>query len=299
MKQKISLFLVTLFTTLSSAAADLNLIVPWNAGTLTDTVIRKVEVAFEKNTGRSLVVHNISGAQGTVGVRDWMRSKDDSLVVTTASTNVFNYTDKNIVLSYSEQDFDHVLYLGTMPGLWVTRPDTKIKAPRDLINNMPALVGGYAPAWNSNHRVLVNEFGLDSKIVDYRNSNQMIIDLMGGSIDLVVTAPSPLVSDLIAQGKLHVVGTTYHSPVKINGIMIESVSAKLNVVQFNGFIGIATKPGSDQRKTNPDLWQAIQDPTVVSTMIMFGMIADSTNDAPKIKANLADIQKQARKYLAD
>lgn len=298
-KKKITLFFIAVFTALSATAADLDIIVPWNTGTLTDTVIRKVEAAYEKNTGRSLAVHNISGAQGVLGVRNWMQSNGDYLVATTASTNIFNYIDKNIIVPYSEQDFNHVLYLGTMPGLWVTRSGTKIITPQDLINHMPRLVGGYAPNWNSNHHVLVKEFGLNSEIVDYRSSNQMIVDLMGGILDLVITAPSPLVSDLIAQGKLQVVGTTYHMPVKINGIMIESVSARLNVMQFNGFIGIATKPGSAQQQLHHDLWQAIQDPSVTSTMNTFGMIPDSTNDITKIKSKLSHVQKQARKYLLD
>ena len=283
-----------------SAKDPLNLIIPWNAGSLTDTVIRQTAKAYERIHGKDLVVKNISGAQGVVGMNSWKNGPHSDVVVTTASTNVFNYVDKNIQVPYSESDFDHFIYLGTMPGLYITRPDTQIRTPADLRTKLPKSVGGYGSNWNSNLMVLIKDFKLESKIVEYKNTSQMVIDVANGTIDLAITAPSPTVMALVQEGKLHIVGTTYHEDITLNNSKITSVAKTLKIQQFNGFIGLAFHPKSLvewNTQIKKDLWSAVNDPSVKETMVKFGMIYDPINDTEKIKNRLNDLRKKAAFYL--
>ena len=299
-KKIIITFIIILLSGLSQASVIVNLIIPWNVGSLTDIVIRKVAIAYERQTGKKIVVKNIVGAQGVLGVSSWKNGSIFDILVTTASTNVFNYADKNLQVSYSTQDFDHFIYLGTMPGLYITRPDTKIHVPFDLKSMMPKSVGGYGSNWNSNFIVLIKDFKLDSQIVEYKNTGQMIIDIVNGNIDIAITAPSPTVLSLVQEGKLHIIGTTYHDDIVLDGRKISPVDRALGIPQFNGFIGLAFRPGVDRawsNKIREELWLAVNDSDVKESMIKFGIIPDSINDTEKIKLKLDNLHKKVMIYL--
>jgi tripartite-type tricarboxylate transporter receptor subunit TctC len=48
----------------------IKLIVPWAAGGDTDVIFRPLATLLQKNLGQAVVIANVGGASGTVGVRE-------------------------------------------------------------------------------------------------------------------------------------------------------------------------------------------------------------------------------------
>jgi tripartite-type tricarboxylate transporter receptor subunit TctC len=248
-----------------------------------------------------MLVKNVVGASGSIGITSWKSGPVTDIVLVSASTNVFNYLDKNLQVTYTDQDFNYFLYVGTMPGLYITRPDTGIRVPMDLKTMMPKSVGTGSSNWSASLVALNKEFKLDSQIVEYKSSQQLIIDAVNGTVDLAMSPASPALLALVQERKLRIVGSTYHDDIVLDGKKIPSVSRVLKIPQFTGFNGFAFRPAADPTwtaKTSEELWQAVNDPAVKESLSRSGMIPDSMNDPNMIRQRIDNQRKKATSYLA-
>jgi tripartite-type tricarboxylate transporter receptor subunit TctC len=295
---KILLASVLFYFSVAVSATEYVVMVPNQPGTVSDVVIRKIADIFNRNTGDNLVVENVVGSDGIVGTVAWKNNKVMDIYVTSASALIFApLQHKN--LTYNDNDFDQIIHITSQTGLWITRPDTVIKNPKDLLTRMPSLIGGYAAVWNQNAVSLAKEKNLNIEIVNYKGTNDVIRGILSKDIDLAVVAPSPVVLSLVKDGQLHIVGTTHKDDIKLDNLTLLSVPKYTGVPGFNGFIGIALKPQLAPAKSaylKKELWKATNTPEVKSLVESVGFVFDPTNNNAQIVQSIVKFRDRVKKY---
>lgn len=280
-------------------AEEFTMVVPFPPGNQTDNVARAIQASIEKNTSDRLVIINMPGAETIIGATHFKNNKNMDTIFSSGSQLIFNPLMKEN-LAYSDEDFDHVIYVGTSIGVWVTRPNTNLKTAEDLVKHMPEFVGGYSHSYNFNVNALVAEKQLKSSIVPHKGTNEVIIGLLNNSLDLGVVAPNSNLLQLVKAGKLHIIGNTYNRDLVLDGIDIPAVNKKLGVTQFNGFLAIDLQPGMEPNKAarlKKLLWDAIKDPATAELIKNLYVQPDASIDKAHILSTYENYRKSLKKFL--
>ncbi len=196
------------------------IVVPFAAGGTTDILARSLAPELQKAFGQPFVVDNKPGAGGNLGATDIARSANDgySLLMGTVGTHAIN------VALYPKMPYDHVkdfvpiTLMAGVPNVLVMNPATAqkygINTVADLIKVARANPGklNMASSGNGTSIHLSGELfksmtGTFMLHIPYRGSGPALIDLMGGSMDLMFdNLPSALPH--IRSGKLKALAVT-------------------------------------------------------------------------------------------
>jgi tripartite-type tricarboxylate transporter receptor subunit TctC len=176
-------------------------IVPWPAGGTVDGVARVIGPKFSESIGRPVVVENKAGAGGSIGEAEAAKSAADGstvlLVFDTHAVNHLLYKD----LGYDPfKSFEHVSLLVTSPQALVGAKNFAPSSVSELVAYAKANPGKvtYATvgAGSSNHLnalLLSGRTGIDMVHVPYKGGAPMMIDLVGGQVNVMfVSAPQAI-----------------------------------------------------------------------------------------------------------
>jgi len=207
---------------LAAAAADypdrpLKLIVPFPAGSATDTVARTLAEEMSSNLGQPIVVDNRPGAQGIIGVNATTSAPADGytlvlLGVTTGASNVSLFKK----LSYDPvRDLTPVGMIAESPIVLVAAPAFGPNNTRELFELGRRQPGKLTYAYGSGSAQvaaakLVDMGGIKSVGVSYRGSPQALTDVMARQVDFMFVDLS-LAIPQIQGGKLKALGVTTRS----------------------------------------------------------------------------------------
>lgn len=261
-------------------AEEYKMIVSFPAGSQTDAVARLLQNSIEKNTHDHIVVVNLPGADQTIGAIKFKTDPNYDIILSSSSQDIFVPIIKSNP-GYSFSDFDNTLYVGTSPSVWVVRNDSEIKTIGDMLKYMPSLVGGYAQSYNTNVLAVTNKYNKQIDIVSYKGGNEVIMDIVNGSLKLGIVAVTPTLIQLVKDGRLRIIGTTYKNDVTIDDIFIQSTTRKMGIHGFNGFIGVDLRPTADsarKEKLKNLLWAAIKDPETIIGLKRLYILPDATDD---------------------
>lgn len=292
------LFGIILFFTIGiGQATEYQIVVAYPPGNQSDLITRAIADSIARNTKDKLIVINVPGGENVIAVQHFKNNSNIDLITTVSSMVIFNPVLKKN-LPYGNDDFEHLVYGGTSVALWVTRPNTNLKTPEDLIKHMPPFVGGFASSLDYNLHALSREKNLQSSIVSYKGVNETMLDLLNGSTDLAILTMSGTVLQMVKSGKLHVVGSSYNKDLVIDGISIPSVSKRLGVTQFNGFVSFAGKPDAPKRnaKLKQLIWNALQDPIVQESIKKTNLMPPSSDNREYIYNLFSDYRIKVARY---
>jgi tripartite-type tricarboxylate transporter receptor subunit TctC len=186
-----------------AAAADfypsrpVTLIVPFAAGGPTDTVARVLAGPMGRSLGQTVVVENITGAAGSIGVGHVAHSPGDGYTLSIGhwSTHVLNGAIYD--LSYDLlKDLEPISVLPNNPMLIVSKNSVPATNLKELIawiaaNNRAGkqVTDGTAGLGSASHVAAIyfqNAIGANLRFVPYRGTGPALLDLLGGNIDLIV-----------------------------------------------------------------------------------------------------------------
>jgi tripartite-type tricarboxylate transporter receptor subunit TctC len=195
-----SLAVAIAFASVESAPAQvyparpITLVVPLPAGGPIDTTARIVADGMRAALGQPIVIENITGASGSIGVGRVARAAPDGYTfgIGYLGTHVFNGT--TYTLSYDLlNDLEPVSLLVTNPLLIVARKTMPAKDLRELIawlkaNPGKALQGTSGVGGSSEIAGVFFQKQTDTRyqLVPYRGAAPMMQDLMAGHIDLMM-----------------------------------------------------------------------------------------------------------------
>ncbi len=210
---RLSVFFLTLLFAiagLSSARADwpdrpLRLVVPFAAGSSSDTIARIVASKMGEQLGQQVFVDNRVGGSTIIGTQEVARSNPDGYTLGLANTtsHVVSAT-LNPHLSFDPlKDFAPVGMIGSSPFMLVSSshvPATTLKEFVALAKAKPGSMS-YASAGTGTLAHLAGElFKRSADInlihVPYHGTEQSILDLIEGRIDLSVSTIPPTVAQV-------------------------------------------------------------------------------------------------------
>jgi tripartite-type tricarboxylate transporter receptor subunit TctC len=185
----------------SYPSKPIRMIVPWPAGGTVDGVARVIGPKLADGLGQPVVVENKAGAGGSIGEAEAAKAPADGhtvlLVFDTHAVNHLLY--KN--LGYDPfRSFEHVSLLVTSPQALVAASNFAPSSVAQLVAYAKANPGRvtYATvgAGSSNHLnalLLSERAGLDMVHVPYKGGAPMMIDLVGGQVNVMfVSAPQAI-----------------------------------------------------------------------------------------------------------
>jgi tripartite-type tricarboxylate transporter receptor subunit TctC len=165
--------------------------VPFAAGGPTDTIARVVAQRMSVSLGRSIVIENISGADGTIGVGRVARAAPDGYMLSFGDSSTHVLNGAAYALPYDVLgDFAPVALISSNPLVIVTNKDVPAGNLKELIAWIKANQDKVAMGVGSmTHRVtgvyFQNLTGTRFTLVPYRGGAPAMQDLMAGQTQLM------------------------------------------------------------------------------------------------------------------
>jgi tripartite-type tricarboxylate transporter receptor subunit TctC len=219
--KKLAPLLVGLVLASSSALAaypdkPIRMIVPFAAGTTTDTIARAISDSLSKELGQPIIVENKAGAGGSIATDYVAKSKPDGYTLEFGTVGTFAINKGLFAkLPYDpSKDFTYLLMPGYTPTLLVVGRQAPYNNLADLINDARKRPGAvsFASAGNgtSGHlagELLKNMSGVDMVHVPYKSGAQALTDTIGGQVGFLFYHPVAVVPHL-KEGNLKALGAS-------------------------------------------------------------------------------------------
>ena len=174
-------------------AHPITMIVPFAAGGPTDTLARILAQRMTVKLGQGIVIENVSGASGSIGVGRVARSSPDgyTLSIGNVTTHVFN--GAIIPLSYDLlKDFEPIAIIASNPQLLLGKREISANTLQELVAWIKARPGavliGTTGNGSSGHIsgvYLQKSLGIQATMVPFRGAAPALQALMAGQIDIL------------------------------------------------------------------------------------------------------------------
>ena len=193
----------------------ITIIVPFSAGGPTDALARVLGDRMRQALGQTIVVENVTGAGGTLGVARAVRAAPDgyTLSIGHLGTHVINGAIYPLTFDLVK-DLDPVALIASNPMMIVSKNDVPAKNLKELIvwikANDGKVTAGTAGLGSGAHFSGVyfeQLIGAKLQFVPYRGTGPALLDLVAGQIDLIVDQASNSLPQVKA-GKIRPYGIT-------------------------------------------------------------------------------------------
>lgn len=266
-------------------------IVAYPAGGQADVTARVVLPTMQKMLGQSLVVDNVAGAAGSIGMQKLHSANADGQIIAVATPIELVQTPMAMRTKYVSEDFRLVGRIASTYLMLVTRPDLPVSNLSELIAlakkpDAKELTFGTTGRGTIYHLV-AERFAKDTGVrmlhVPYKGAAQIFGDLIGGQIDLVFMPLGGPVAGMIQSGKFKPVaytGPSRHPAFPNVPTMNESGLVKDFV--FDVWAGVVlpkATPDTVVQRLNGALNAALQEPSVRKELEASGGIPASPMSA--------------------
>jgi tripartite-type tricarboxylate transporter receptor subunit TctC len=202
--------IVTLLAALGTFAAALTavaqpypsrpitVIVPFPAGGATDTLARFLGETIRGILGQPIVIENVAGAAGTIGVGRAVRAPADGYTLSIGTSTTHMLTGALYSLQFDLlNDFEPIIQIASEPLLIVGRKDLPPKNLKELLAWLKANPGkasvGIPGVGSTGHLAGIlfqKETGTQFQAVPYRGNAPALQDLVSGQIDFMIEPAS-------------------------------------------------------------------------------------------------------------
>lgn len=262
-------------------------IVPFPAGSATDTVARIVAQKLASELGQPFVIDNRAGASGEIGTSLVMHAAPDGYTIGLATSSTHTVSAAlNPKLAYDPiADFTAVSMIGTEPYVLLVSPNLPAKDVAGLIALAKAKPHAlnYASAGPSSLAHIAGSLferltGVELTEVPYKSSSQAILDLAEGRIQMQFGTLAPTLGQIRA-GKVRPLAVT--SAGRIDSLpnvpTLEEAGLKgYEVVLWMAVVMPAHAPAAIATRLNTAMRDALADKDVVAALKAQGMEPGAT-----------------------
>jgi tripartite-type tricarboxylate transporter receptor subunit TctC len=199
MRRSVFVALVTLLA-FGGARADnfpshpITLVVPFSAGGPTDAMARILAEHMRTTLGQNLVIENVTGAGGSLGVGRVVRAPPDGYTVSIGHLGTHVANGAIYKLGYDlVTDLEPVVLLPSNPMIIVSKNAVPAKSLKELLAWLKSRpkppTAGTAGAGSASHIAglnFENVTGIKLQYVPYRGTAPALTDLVAGQIDVIV-----------------------------------------------------------------------------------------------------------------
>lgn len=187
-------------------------IVPYAPGGNADGVARLYASAMQDTLHETFIVENKSGASGAIGARDVVRSPADGhTLLMTASSQLYNRAPGPDLGYDPIKDFTPVAGLTVNPLLLGVPTSLGVNSLEELVQRAKSekLAYGSFGVGNVTHvllHVFDQQIGANMTHVPYRGENPLMVDMLGGQVQVGLFSPSVL-AEMERTGKMRALAT--------------------------------------------------------------------------------------------
>jgi tripartite-type tricarboxylate transporter receptor subunit TctC len=171
----------------------IRMVLPFPAGGPTDTLARIVAARMQTSLGQPVIIENVTGAAGTIGVGRVAHAAADGYTISVGPMNSHVLTGAIYHLSFDVlTDLAPVALLADNPSVVVSRKDVPAKDLKELIawvksKEGKVLVGtsGVGSATHVSGILFENLTGTRVQFIPYRGLGPAMQALMAGQIDVI------------------------------------------------------------------------------------------------------------------
>jgi tripartite-type tricarboxylate transporter receptor subunit TctC len=276
---------------------NITLVLPFAAGSGTDTTTRLIAAEVGKALGQQLVVDNKPGANGMLAATHAARSAPDgyTLFVTTNTTHSANPSLMKQLTYDPVKDFTPIARTGNLPFMLVINPDIPAKTVQELTAYGKANPGKLTYASGSSAAIVMGatyarRIGQDLLHVPYKSSPPALTDVIGGRVSMMfIDIPTGL--PLVAAGKLRGLAVTTKDRSSLlpdMPSMQEAGVPDFDITSWQGWFGPANMPKDIVTKLNAEVRKVIENPDIKKQLGERGM--DAFSGTPEQLAKFVDEQ---------
>jgi tripartite-type tricarboxylate transporter receptor subunit TctC len=262
-------------------ARTIIMIVPFPAGGATDTLARYLAEQMRAILGQSIIIENVAGAAGSIGVGRAVRAPADGYTLSIGTSTTHMLTGGLYALPFDLlRDLEPIIEIGSEPLLIAGRKSLPVDDLSGLIaylkaNPDKASVGiaGVGAAGHLAGISFQKETGTTFQFVPYRGNAPAMQDLLAGQIDFMIE-PSSNFRSLIATGSI--------KPFAVTGKTRLSSSSDIPTADEAGLSGFVASlwyglwvpkntPKDIVEKLNATVRQVLADPAVESRFADLGI----------------------------
>ena len=199
----------------------ISLIVPYPAGGPSDFFARKVQPEAAAKLGQTMIVENIGGAGGSIGLSRLMNAPADGHMLALASPMELVLAPLAIQgVKYKPEDFKMVAQFATTSTVLAVRNSLNVKTVDDLLalarkhSDKPLSYGSVG--LGSLYHLIGEKFSQLTKVemlhVPYKGIAPLLSDLMGGQIDMAFLPMAGPIPATLADGKVQGLAVTAKVP---------------------------------------------------------------------------------------
>ena len=214
----------------------ITMIVPFPAGGATDTLARFLGEKMRDGLGQPVIIENVAGAAGTIGVGRAVRAPADGYTLSIGTSTTHMLTGGLYTLPFDLlKDLQPIIYIGSEPLLLAARKDFPADNLKALIAYLKANPDkasvGIAGVGATGHLAGIafqKETGTKFQFVPYRGNAPAMQDLLAGQIDFMME-PSSNFKSLLATGSI--------KPIAVTGKARIAASPNIPTIQEAGLPG--------------------------------------------------------------
>jgi tripartite-type tricarboxylate transporter receptor subunit TctC len=260
-------------------ARPVTLIVPLGTGGSTDVIGRLVAEGMRPHLGQPIVVENVTGAGGTIGVGRAARAAPDgyTFLIGQWGTNVASGAIYPLNFDL-EKDLEPVGLIATQPFLIVARKTMEAKTLPELVAWMKAngdkVTQGNSGIGTPSHvgGILFQQaIGTKATMVPFRGAGQSSQALLGGQIDVILEAPALSLSQYRA-GNIKVYAVADKKRLATAAEIPTTDEAGLPGFYFTFWHAFWAPKGTPKEvvaKLNDALVKALDDPNIKQKLVDF------------------------------
>ena len=280
-------------------ARPVTLIVPFAAGGPTDTLARNLGVALTATLKQQVVVENVGGAGGTIGVTKAAKARPDGYTVLLHHIGMSTAPALYRKLPFDPlTDFEYIGQVADVPmtllGKKALPPNTfkellaYIQANKGKLNYANA---GLGAASHLCGLLFMSQIEADLTTISYKGTAPAMTDLIGGQVDLMCDQTTNTTQQIKA-GTVKAYGVTSRQRVaslKDLAPLAEQGLPKFEVVVWHGLYVPKGTPKPVVDRLVGALQTAVQDPTLKSRLADLG-----AEPVPVAKANPESLRNQLK-----
>ena len=262
----------------------ISLVIPFAAGGPTDAVARMIAIPMSKSLGQTVLVENVVGAGGTIGVTKVARAAPNGYTILLHHMGMATAPALYRKLSFDPlKDFEYIGQVVDVPMTLLARKDfpannfaelqTYLKANGTKVSLANAGLGAVSHLCGL---LFMSQIGVELTTVPYKGTGPAMNDLLGGQVDLLCDQTTQTVP-LIKESRVKVFGVT--SLTRLAALpnvptLNEQGLKGFEVKVWHGMYAPKGTPAPVLEKINAAMRSAMQDPMVKQRL------ADLSSDIP-------------------